>query len=354
MRPDPESMGIFTGFKIEYPIYDVVLPQSGASFSVRGLTVSEVSKLKTSLTTPAKSTDLINKTIWASVVNKPKGYNTFDDFMKGTTLKDREALIYATYVTTFGEDREFNVVCTSCGAERALKIRLSDMFVITPYEGSNAMLKTYQVARDSDGLIPDPEMESLVMEKKMKDAQKRAIEEANAAEENKEESEEDENDSEGEKEQKNKKKKKTTDTSKTEDVSDILVAETSVFLPVSKVNAIIHQPKLIDEHDIMNEIAFAKKKDVDLVNETLIIKRFEVLDPTTKNVKMIIREREDILRGYQSLPNIDRKNISDTYLNTFAKYGIELKSKWDCLECDNENTLDLDIVRLFFRMVTTS
>lgn len=348
MQPDPESMGIFTGFKIDYPVYTVVLPQTGVTFNVRGLTVAEVSKLKTSMTTPAKSTDLINNLLWKCLEDKPKGYDTFEGFMKGITLKDREALIYAMYVTTFGDEREFNTACNNCGAERVLRLKLSDMFSITPYEGTTAMLKTYQVERDSQGLIPDPVMEEVVMTKKMEEATEKENEEEN--EDENDASDEEDNSKSTKAAKRGKGKKRDANTSEL----NILSAEIKVHLPVSNVNAIVHQPKLIDEYKIMNEISFAKKKEIELVNETLIIKRFEVLDPKTKDVKMYVKEREDILRGYQSLPNIDRKRISEEYLNTFAQYGVELKSAWNCLECDNENTLDLDIVRLFFRMVTAS
>lgn len=340
MGPDPEAMGIFTGFNIKYPEYNVVLPQSGQSFSVRSLTVSEVARLKTSSTTPSKSTDLINRVLWEAIVDKPKEYKSFDDFMKGITLKDREALIYALYVTTFGEDREFNVICTSCGAERALKIKISELFSINAYPASDAMVKTYEVEKESEDLEPDPEMEEH-SQKRRTTKKKTEVEPlpATSTPLGLEEDEEEE---------------KVVETKGKKAVSDILVAEIPVYLPISKVVAYIHQPKLMDEYEILNEISFAKKKEVDLVNETLIIKRFEVLEDDGKNVKLTIREREDILRGYQSLPNMDRRAISDTYVEKFADYGIQLKSKWDCFECEAENELELDIVGQFFRMVARS
>lgn len=339
--PDPEAMGIFRGFDIKYPEYVVVLPQSGQTFSVRGLTVAEVARLKTSSTTPAKSTELINKTLWESIVDKPKSYNTYADFMKGITLKDREALIYGCYVTTFGDDREFNVTCASCGAERALKTKMSDMFQINGYEGSASMVKTYQIERASEEYDPDPVMENQVQ--KHRGRKSKAAAEAESTDANGEDAAPVEENVSEEKEVK-----------KAASVSDILVAEIPVRLPVSGVIAFIHQPKLKDEHDILNEISFARKKEVELVNETLIIKRFEIMEPNSNQVRMVIREREDILQGYQSLPNIDRNKISEQYIKAFANYGIELKTKWDCFECEAENSLELDIVRQFFRMVATS
>jgi len=101
-------------------------------------------------------------------------------------------------------------------------------------------------------------------------------------------------------------------------------------------------------------VPFLQRKQNDLINETLIIKRFEVYVENDTLPRQVITNREDILSGYQSLPNLDKKSIYDSFKENFADYGINLSTAWDCLNCGQENTMDVEIVTQFFRMVALS
>lgn len=361
-QPPPEALGIFTGLTISYPEYSVVTPQTGYNFSVRCLNVSEVSRLKTSATTPAKVSDLINRTLWDAIVSRPVHISDYDTFLKATTLRDREALIYGLYVTTFGDSREFSVSCDECGTTRTLKVNMSDMFSITPYPGSDAMKNTYKMDM-ATGVIdePDPYMEDQILQDKIKNASGDEAADAgiglggppkSAA-------------------PPKKKVQPKTDPRMTTPIGDesnivrvgnnkgadfggILALEIPVELPVAKVVCVIHQPALLDEFELLNNVPFLQRKQSDLINETLIIKRFEVYNPNDSKPKLVISDREDILRAYQSLPNPDKKVIYDKFREVFSEYGISLKTNWDCLNCGAENSMELEIVAQFFRMVAIS
>jgi len=403
MSQDPREYGIFTGFKFKYPEYTVVTPQCGLSYNIRGLNVDEVSQIRTSATTPAKATDMINRVLWDAVTSLPKEIKNFDEFMRYTTLKDREALMFGLYVMTFGDEREFKVSCDECSTDRQLKVKLTNIFSINPYPASNGMMNTYNLETAS-GVVPDEEMENIKqiknasktkkvlqrpqdespLEEKMENIRNKALnpsaddfdnpeddgigvgapvqtnplksrqleEDArmsNLMEEPPERLGRDPRLSTPIEDFKNRKSSGISEIS--QDMLNILNMEVPVELPVSKIIAVIHQPKIYDEYEILNNVPFLQKKQTDIINETLIIKRFEEVDPTQSRPNFKVMNREDIIRGYKTLPNIDKKEIYKAFKDNFADYGIELKANWDCLNCGAENQMEINIVTQFFRMV---
>ena len=155
-------MAAFKGFNIRYPIYSVICPQTGDSYDVRCLTVAEVTKLKESLTTPASSSKIINETLWGAVESKPDRVVDFNSFKTNVTLKDREALLYAMYQSTFGNERDFTVECGDCSKTSEIKFHLDQMFSMDAYPGSKAIIDSYKVAKASDPVEYDPVMEKII------------------------------------------------------------------------------------------------------------------------------------------------------------------------------------------------
>lgn len=155
-------MAAFKGFNIKYPVYSVICPQTGDSYDVRCLTVAEVTKLKESLTTPASSSKIINETLWGAVESKPDRVIDFNSFKTNITLKDREALLYAMYQSTFGNERDFTVECGECSKTSEIKFHLDQMFSIDSYPGSKAIIDSYKVAKASDPAEYDPVMEKII------------------------------------------------------------------------------------------------------------------------------------------------------------------------------------------------
>lgn len=352
-------MAIFKGFKnIQYPRYTVVCPQTGFTYDVRTMNVMETNKLKTSLTTPAKTPSLINKTLWESIEEKPNCVINFQDFKKMTTLRDREALMYGLYHCTFGELRDFDVVCNTCNHTQTIKVNISKIFSMNAYPFSSAMIKSYQVAKAVDEETMDPLIERKIATVELKEKLKLDTRPIDAPDDDdgivigdkpniKYVEDEDPVVEPPEPEVKIEPKKSKYEES-------ILEKTIDLELPISKVHAILRQPTLADEEELMAEIPFTRKKETDLVNETLIIKQFEEYDPGAKVPFQVVTDRTDILYGYQTLPPRDKLKIFEVFQKEFGQYGIDLKTKFVCETCGEENDMEVDIVVQFFRMVATS
>jgi len=115
----------------------------------------------------------------------------------------------------------------------------------------------------------------------------------------------------------------------------------------------IRQPTIADEEEIMSTMGFSTKKNVDLIQETMIIEKMEQRDASGKVLEKA-ETRSDVLLGYQSLPPKDKEKIFDEFKDKFGKYGIELKGGYLCGKCGADNDIEIDIVIQFFRMVGLS
>jgi hypothetical protein len=159
----------FTGFNIELPTYEVITPHTNKSYKVRGMTVQEEEKLKGSLNTPLKITDHLNKTIYKLIVDKPEGIENYNDFLKNTTLRDRDALLFGIYHTTYEEIRNYEIVCSNCENKFPVTINASDTFNINMYPGDDILshnkIIDMKVAKGVRAVIKQPtlydEMQSI-------------------------------------------------------------------------------------------------------------------------------------------------------------------------------------------------
>jgi hypothetical protein len=127
----------FTGFNVQYPEYEVITPQTKQSFTLRSLNVSEEERLKGSLVTPSKIADHLNTCIFQSIVKKPETITTLESFLKATTLKDRDALLYGLYHITYEEIRNYKLTCSKCSNEYDVTIQASSTFNFNPYPGED-------------------------------------------------------------------------------------------------------------------------------------------------------------------------------------------------------------------------
>jgi hypothetical protein len=132
-------------------------------------------------------------------------------------------------------------------------------------------------------------------------------------------------------------------------VGEILKKRVTKDLKILKnVKVVIKQPTLLDENNAMKKFAFQNYSN-ELIAETLIIDKFvwehmvEAKDPVE------IVDRDEIVRAYLSLPAKDKKIISNTYVEEFGKYQIELKMQNTCTKCGNTEVIDIDLVDNFFR-----
>jgi len=338
-KPAPEDFGIFRGFSIKYPEYSIILPQSGYSFSLRSMNVSEVNKIKSSLSNPLNTIEIINKMIWECIVSKPKEIGTYVEFLNKITLKDREALLYALYVISFGRERDFGVNCKDCGAESVIPVDLEKVKTITPYLDTQAMEGKYILEKNTSDISPDLEMEEIVEERRKRKKSK-----------NEEEINQDTN---SEEESISEEKISRLNT----DVPEILKKVISLNFDMddsSEIVCYIHQPTLQTELDIFSKMPYAVKKQTDIINETIYIKSFEIKDKETGKLKMKISDREDIFVGYQQLPVFYKNKIFEAYKTNFSDFNIEVKANWICKSCGSENVFVFDPLGQFFRMVVSS
>lgn len=136
---------MFKGFNLQYPEYEVVTPHTHKSFTVRSLSVSEEEKLKGSLMTPSKITEHLNKCLFNSMVKKPEDVIDYSSFLKLTTIKDRDAILYGLYHITYEEIRNYDIRCSNCKKEYPVTIEVSSMFNFDPYPNEDILSKRLKV-----------------------------------------------------------------------------------------------------------------------------------------------------------------------------------------------------------------
>ena len=137
---------MFTGFKnIAYPEYEVITPQTHLSYTLRTLTVSEEERLKGSLLTPAKIAEHLNKCIYETIVKKPDSIIDYKTFLKNTTIRDREALLYGLYHVTYEEVRNYEIVCSECRKSYQVTAKASQMFNINSYPGEDILTRKVMI-----------------------------------------------------------------------------------------------------------------------------------------------------------------------------------------------------------------
>lgn len=347
----------------EYPHYSIICPQTGFTFEVRTLNVSEVNQLKGSMMIQSKTPSLINKIIWGAIETKPDEIKDLETFKKMITLRDREAILYGIYCSTFGDEEEFKVTCRNCEHEEPVKVSMEKLFSINAYPGSESLQNSYKLARVTGDADYDPEIEKAIEDKEPPKGMPKEIAKFDYKIDDPDDDDgiiignkkihyvEDEQE---EKPVELKQDIKKQVVSEQGDFTPILEKSLDIILPVSKVHAIIKQPTLFDEETSLKSIAFAQKKQLDLMNEIMVIERFEQYKIGDKIPSVVITDREDILFEYEKLPPRDKTEIFKKFYDEFGQYGIDLKTRYACSQCGESNELEVDIVVQFFRMVARS
>lgn len=132
---------MFKGFDIRYPEYEVITPQTKLSYNVRSLNVQEEERLKGSLLTPLKVNEHLNKCIYEALTKKPEQIKSYDAFLRNTTLKDRDALLYGLYHITYEEIRNYDVFCMACRKQYPVTVQASSTFSMKSYPGDDVLKK---------------------------------------------------------------------------------------------------------------------------------------------------------------------------------------------------------------------
>lgn len=137
MSKNAAGVEVFSGFKIAYPEYSVVTPQTLKEFTVRSLTVEEEEKLKASLLTPTKMSEHLNEVIFTCLSKKPDDIITMNDFLTKLTIVDRDALMYGLYHVTYKDIHNYDVTCGACQHTNSVKVDFLKSFraTIWPADG---------------------------------------------------------------------------------------------------------------------------------------------------------------------------------------------------------------------------
>lgn len=355
-------MNIFRGFsdlEKEYPRYSVVTPQTGYSYEVKAFNNFEVETLKTSMNVSHKAISALNEFIYKSLKSKPANIDTLDKFKKSCTLKDREALLFGNYITTFGDEREFNILCEGCEKRSLTKVRFSDMFEINAYPVSEQMKSSYKISKVSGEVeVPDPEIENSIAKDDNKKSRKKEAEKLkklygiDVPDISKEDEEEFKNSVNYVEKPATETKEQNIEEKEEENPDSILNKVHKFNLKTFKsIVVTIKQPTMWDEEKAFSSSVFSKSKAKDLITETLFIVKFERYDKTNQTVIDCAEQREDIILGYNQLLDSDRLYIMEQYRDVFGQYGIKLKFNFVCPQCGYEDELNFDILSHFLRNV---
>jgi len=136
---------MFKGFDIKYPEYEVLTPQTKLGYHLRSLNVQEEEKLKGSLLSPIKINEHLNKCLFDAITVRPETIPDYDTFLKNTTLKDRDAILYGLYHITYEEIRNYDVRCGSCNKEYPVTVKASSTFNFNAYPGDDVLKKEVPV-----------------------------------------------------------------------------------------------------------------------------------------------------------------------------------------------------------------
>ena len=136
---------MFKGFNIKYPEYEVITPQTKRSYHVRSMSVQEEEKLKGSLLTPSKINEHLNKCLFDSITVKPEDITDYNTWLKQTTLKDRDALLYGLYHITYDEIRNYDVVCGNCTKDYPVTVKASSTFNYNEFPENDVLEKRVPV-----------------------------------------------------------------------------------------------------------------------------------------------------------------------------------------------------------------
>lgn len=132
---------------------------------------------------------------------------------------------------------------------------------------------------------------------------------------------------------------------------NLLEKKIAIEMPtVPGVMCYIRTPRLIDEFDAVKNFSTRLGYTLDLLNETLIIDRFEITSEI-QTEPQIYSDRDNVMDCYLQLPVKDKRIIFDTYTKEFGNYKMDLKFKSFCSNCGNENETTINIVECLFRAI---
>lgn len=376
------SITAFTGFKTwKAPSFTVTCPQSGYQYEVRSLNVGEITRIKESLITNNRLTELMLDITWDAIQKDtlPEHIKTKEDFEACTTTNDRTAIIYGIYYITFGSSKEYELTCGFCGHKAVTNIDYSDFFRILPYPKSSNIIESYKVSKVDSTENELEEMEEIIEENTINDVLKKFVgkrppigqpegmarteagyeqffaffdDEATAALKLSYDEVLNRLKTIQTKIENVASKKEELSNTEITNLEDILNKRIEVKLNETGIITILKAPTIKNERILHNKLILNDQKQLSIATDTLFIDKFVEYEEGKQVPVQIVSDPIDILAAYYSLPKEDREQLIELYEKEFGQYGMELLIKWDCLGCSERNELEVDIIDKFFRTVT--
>jgi len=163
MSVNAAGIEVFEGFKIKYPEYSIVTPQTLIEFTIRTLTIAEEEVLKGSLLVPNKMAQHLNEIIFSCLVKKPDDIKTLQDFTSKITIKDRDALMFGLYAVTYKDIHNYDVTCSECRHVNSVKINIAKSFKanLWPKDSAKPITETeipvkLEIASEITAIIAQP------------------------------------------------------------------------------------------------------------------------------------------------------------------------------------------------------
>jgi len=163
---------MFKGVNIQVPEIEVICPQSKNKFRVRSLSLGEEANMKSSLLASNGPISIkLNEIIYDAIADENKP--SFDEFLKTTSTRDRDALLLGLYQITYGDEyvlENYQCINPRCQKSYNLRTKLSNGFNICAYKGKDNLLEKEIPVELAEGVVayvhqPTLKYESMVYEK---------------------------------------------------------------------------------------------------------------------------------------------------------------------------------------------
>lgn len=99
--------------------YHIILPISGYSASVRGMTIAEQDYLKNSAESETELLERLRRTIY-NCIQQSSIKMTYDQFLANTESSEVSILLFGIMIKTFGKLKNFEYVCNKCESKNSI------------------------------------------------------------------------------------------------------------------------------------------------------------------------------------------------------------------------------------------
>lgn len=111
--------------------YFVILPISGYSANVRGMSVEELDSVKTSATSQEDRMEILSRIIYSCMLDTSVGKMSYEKYILDTAQTELPILLFGIMIKTFGNINTINYKCNSCGeSNKGINLDLNSLMQI--------------------------------------------------------------------------------------------------------------------------------------------------------------------------------------------------------------------------------